>query len=104
MAETFATFVPFTAQTRMSGVDLYDDDGQPRCRVRRAREVRSRAPVVAARRLLWPSPTSVPRVQLTETEVRSPCVESAKARRRRWLQFVQTNGGQVDHEPDGEGG
>ena len=25
IAETFATFIPFTAQTRMSGVDLYDE-------------------------------------------------------------------------------
>jgi K+-transporting ATPase ATPase B chain len=25
IAETYATFIPFTAQTRMSGVDLYDD-------------------------------------------------------------------------------
>ena len=25
VADTYATFVPFTAQTRMSGVDLYDD-------------------------------------------------------------------------------
>jgi K+-transporting ATPase ATPase B chain len=25
VAETFATFIPFTAQTRMSGVDLYDE-------------------------------------------------------------------------------
>ncbi len=25
VAETFATFIPFTAQTRMSGVDIYDD-------------------------------------------------------------------------------
>src|ERR1039457_6541343 len=25
MAETYATFVPFSAQTRMSGVDLFDD-------------------------------------------------------------------------------
>ena len=25
VAETYATFIPFTAQTRMSGVDLYDD-------------------------------------------------------------------------------
>jgi K+-transporting ATPase ATPase B chain len=27
IAETFATFIPFTAQTRMSGVDLYDERG-----------------------------------------------------------------------------
>ncbi len=29
MAETYATFVPFTAQTRMSGVDLFDDTKKP---------------------------------------------------------------------------
>ena len=30
VAETFATFIPFTAQTRMSGVDLYDEKfGKP---------------------------------------------------------------------------
>ena len=29
MAETYATFVPFTAQTRMSGVDLFDDSKIP---------------------------------------------------------------------------
>ncbi|HEX4122544.1 MAG TPA: potassium-transporting ATPase subunit KdpB [Verrucomicrobiae bacterium] len=27
IAETFATFIPFTAQTRMSGVDLFDERG-----------------------------------------------------------------------------
>jgi K+-transporting ATPase ATPase B chain len=27
IAETYATFIPFTAQTRMSGVDLYDERG-----------------------------------------------------------------------------
>jgi K+-transporting ATPase ATPase B chain len=30
-----ATFVPFTAQTRMSGVDLTADDNQPACEVRK---------------------------------------------------------------------
>jgi len=29
VAETFATFIPFTAQTRMSGVDLYDERHAP---------------------------------------------------------------------------
>ncbi|HEY3856358.1 MAG TPA: potassium-transporting ATPase subunit KdpB [Verrucomicrobiae bacterium] len=30
IAETFATFIPFTAQTRMSGVDLYDERTTPK--------------------------------------------------------------------------
>jgi K+-transporting ATPase ATPase B chain len=33
IADTFATFIPFTAQTRMSGVDLYDERGGGASRV-----------------------------------------------------------------------
>ena len=43
MAETYATFVPFTAQTRMSGVDLYDER-QTRRRLDQTGAASARAP------------------------------------------------------------
>jgi K+-transporting ATPase ATPase B chain len=96
MAETYATFVPFSAQTRMSGVDLFDDHhaigGAP------AQPKRGSAPaspktagventLVTARR---------PVNEIAPGSVPIRCIRKGAA--ESVAQFVKTNGGGVDQQ------
>jgi K+-transporting ATPase ATPase B chain len=96
MAETYATFVPFSAQTRMSGVDLFDDHhaigGAP------AQLKRGSAPaspktagggntLVTARR---------PVNEIAPGSVPIRCIRKGAA--ESVAQFVKTNGGGVDQQ------
>src|SRR6202000_2447490 len=49
IAETYATFIPFTAQTRMSGVDLYDERHGIPPASRHERDVSSKGGVAIAK-------------------------------------------------------
>jgi K+-transporting ATPase ATPase B chain len=96
MAETYATFVPFSAQTRMSGVDLFD--GHHAAKLAPAQAKRSGVPtapetagggntLVAARQpAIEIAPGSVP-----VRRIRKGAAEAV-------AQFVQTNGGGVDQQ------
>jgi K+-transporting ATPase ATPase B chain len=94
MAETFATFVPFSAQTRMSGVDLFDEQ-----------QSATSAPAQAKLANVPASP-KIPGGGGTLVAARQPAVEiapgSTPVRRIRKgaaesvAQFVKANGGGVD--------
>jgi K+-transporting ATPase ATPase B chain len=94
MAETYATFVPFTAQTRMSGVDLYED-----------RHATSNAPVpiqrgsaAAAQAREGGRATSVatrqPVVEIAPGSQLLRCIRKGAA--DAVAQFAKANGGGVD--------
>jgi potassium-transporting ATPase ATP-binding subunit len=86
IAETYATFIPFTAQTRMSGVDLYDG--------------RHAAPVVPHRKLAPFNSTAntavaVARSTQVATEAKPiRCIRKGAA--EAVARYVRENGGQVD--------
>ena len=90
MAETYATFVPFSAQTRMSGVDLFDEQ-----------QATKRAPAQAKLANLPTSPT-IARGGGTLVAARQPAIELApggqpvrrirKGAAEAVAQFVKANG------------
>jgi len=100
MAETYATFVPFTAQTRMSGVDLFDEHDTSSALVRKASALASVKPATA----LAPRPSSGRGSPLTVT--RQPATEFApsgppvrcirKGAADAVAQFVKAHGGEAD--------
>ena len=73
VGETYATFIPFSAQTRMSGVDLYDD----RERGEVARAAAGPAPAGAALRA---HPLAGAAVATAKLPARSPALESKPIR------------------------
>ncbi len=94
IAETYATFIPFTAQTRMSGVDLYDDghDGSA------TRAAANPEPVVAA---LHTHPLAGAAIATAKLPTRTHAPEAKPIRCIRKgaadavAGFVSSNGGQV---------
>jgi K+-transporting ATPase ATPase B chain len=100
MAETYATFVPFTAQTRMSGVDLFGDEPERKTETRSLRpdinpkdiagtgDV-SRSIAVAARARVQ-APARI------EQETRTPVRRIRKGAADAVALFVNENGGTVD--------
>ena len=55
MHELQATFVPFTAQTRMSGIDLHANGAEPKMRIRKGAAEAMRAFVESGRRNISPA-------------------------------------------------
>jgi K+-transporting ATPase ATPase B chain len=100
MAETYATFVPFTAQTRMSGVDLFDEGsgrGEP------AAKPETRKPKAEIRRPTSPGGTAIALQRggvgtsiQTAPEVQTPVRCIRKGAADAVAQFVKTHGGAVD--------
>ncbi|HVM47883.1 MAG TPA: potassium-transporting ATPase subunit KdpB [Candidatus Acidoferrum sp.] len=99
MAQTYATFVPFTAQTRMSGVDMFDE----------AQPAPGSAPTTGAGSPRYGAPgtigaggTAVATKALTQTsarvaeEMRTPVRRIRKGAADAVVQFVQTHGGAVE--------
>ena len=92
MAETYATFVPFSAQTRMSGVDLFDDH-----------HAAIPAPVQARRESALASP-GITGAGTTLVAARQPAIAPGsqpircirKGAAEAVAQFVRGNGGGVD--------
>jgi K+-transporting ATPase ATPase B chain len=96
MAETYATFVPFSAQTRMSGVDLFDE-----------RHAAASAPAQAER---GGTPVSLktaggggalvkvrqPAIEIAPGSVPVRCIRKGAA--ESVAQFVKANGGGVDQQ------
>ena len=100
MANTFATFVPFSAQTRMSGVDLFSDGGDLEGQGTKP-EVRS--PKSEARRVDRGGGATVlmaqARVQTLypDAEIHTPVRRIRKGAAQAVVQFVQDHGGKVEH-------
>jgi K+-transporting ATPase ATPase B chain len=98
MAHTYATFVPFTAQTRMSGVDMFDESspgathgptsgaGNPKYGDRSAD---GGGTAVAAKTVAHTS------ARIAE-EVRTPVRRIRKGAAQAVVEFVQTHGGKVE--------
>jgi len=88
IAETYATFIPFTAQTRMSGVDLYDERGGGAARTATSAEPAAaalRAGGVATAKL--PAQTHAPEAKPIRC-IRKGAADAVVA-------YVSGNGGQV---------
>jgi K+-transporting ATPase ATPase B chain len=87
IAETYATFIPFTAQTRMSGVDLYDERGGSV-----AAAATSPQPAVAALRSGAVATAKLPATHAPDAKpircIRKGAADSVAA-------YVTGNGGQV---------
>jgi K+-transporting ATPase ATPase B chain len=94
MAETYATFVPFSAQTRMSGVDLFDEQHA----ARRAPAQAKRANVPASPNMAGGGGTLVaarqPAIAITPGSVPIRCIRKGAA--EAVVQFVKAHGGWVD--------
>ncbi|MGO8700216.1 MAG: potassium-transporting ATPase subunit KdpB [Limisphaerales bacterium] len=87
VGDHFATFVPFTAQTRMSGVDLYAE-AQVVC----SPSLKPKGePVLAGRSLSLPSPATIGRVAEGSPPIRSIRKGAAESIAR----YVNLNGGRV---------
>ena len=96
MAETYATFVPFSAQTRMSGVDLFDG------------HYAAKHATAQAKRTIVPASPRTAGGGGTMIATRKPAVEIApgsqpvrrirKGAAEAVAQFVKSNGGGVDQE------
>ena len=98
MAETYATFVPFSAQTRMSGVDLFDEQhaasSAPARKPKSEREARDRLhrrPRAAEARLVA---ARQPAIEIAPGSVPVRCIRKGAA--EAVAQFVKANGGGVD--------
>ena len=91
MAETYATFVPFTAQTRMSGVDLYEDQAAGSAPAKGGREPAALASAgggttaVVARQ---------PAIEIAPGSQLIRCIRKGAA--DAIAQFAKANGGGVD--------
>ena len=81
MAETYATFIPFTAQTRMSGVDLYDE--------RHAPPAARHSPAGTARGTVAVAPRAIAEDAKPIRCIRKGAAESV-------AKYVRDNGGRVD--------
>ncbi|HEY3913647.1 MAG TPA: potassium-transporting ATPase subunit KdpB [Verrucomicrobiae bacterium] len=90
IADTYATFIPFTAQTRMSGVDLFDERGdgapsaQPSAETSVAHTNRLSGAAIALAKLPAQAKTEARPVRC----IRKGAAESVAA-------FIRTNGGTV---------
>jgi len=96
MAETYATFVPFTAQTRMSGVDLIDDGkpaGSSISSMPAPAGVRSLASGAAAAKR---STAVISSQAVTDAPTGQPLRCIRKGAADAVAQFVKANGGAVD--------
>jgi K+-transporting ATPase ATPase B chain len=82
VAETYATFIPFTAQTRMSGVDLYDERHAPPAAAPRQTGPRDGRAVAVAL-----APPAAAKAQPIRC-IRKGAAESV-------AQYVRDNGGEV---------
>jgi len=94
IGETYATFIPFTAQTRMSGVDLYDD----RPGAGGSRSAPSPAPAAAATRSAALGAAAVvtaksPNSKLTPEGKPIRCIRKGAA--QAVAVFIDSNGGTV---------
>jgi K+-transporting ATPase ATPase B chain len=87
MAETYATFVPFTAQTRMSGVDLFDERHAP------ARHAPALASAPAARTGGGVAVAHLRATQTASTSQPLRCIRKGAA--DAVVQFVKASGGDV---------
>jgi K+-transporting ATPase ATPase B chain len=87
VADRFATFVPFTAQTRMSGVDLY---AEPQVVTAPSLQPKGE-PVVAGRSASFSTPAAAARVAEGSHPIRSIRKGAAESIAR----YVSDNGGQV---------
>jgi len=102
MAETYATFVPFTAQTRMSGVDLFDEGSgraepaaKPEIRNPKSEIHRPSSPIGTAVAL---QRSGVGTSLQTAPEVQTPVRCIRKGASDAVVQFVKTHGGAVDQK------
>jgi potassium-transporting ATPase ATP-binding subunit len=99
MAETYATFVPFTAQTRMSGVDLFDEKLGGASRPGRPAAVPLKHGATAAAAAGTPGAGTVVVARLTATGLAPAgpplrCIRKGAA--EAVAQFVDLHGGAVD--------
>jgi K+-transporting ATPase ATPase B chain len=85
VAETYATFIPFTAQTRMSGVDLYDERHAPPAAAQRQTGPRDGRAVAVAL-----APPAAAKAQPIRC-IRKGAAESV-------AKYVRDNGGEVSGE------
>jgi K+-transporting ATPase ATPase B chain len=88
MTETYATFVPFTAQTRMSGVDMFDERHGPQPT---PAPVKAGAPALAGAGGVAVKPALAKTVEPAGQPVR--CIRKGAA--DAVAQFVKSNGGAV---------
>jgi K+-transporting ATPase ATPase B chain len=96
VAETFATFIPFSAQTRMSGVDLYDDGhggtGTAQPAASREPALASLHPQAGAAFAAAKLPRQTPSAGAATKPIR--CIRKGAA--ESVARFAKENGGQVD--------
>jgi K+-transporting ATPase ATPase B chain len=97
MAETYATFVPFSAQTRMSGVDLFEESEvrSPKSEVRRKSEIRNPG-TRSVGALVAPHASLDMCIPSAETETHPPVRCIRKGAADAVAQFAKANGGAVD--------
>ncbi|HZR17033.1 MAG TPA: potassium-transporting ATPase subunit KdpB [Verrucomicrobiae bacterium] len=97
MAETYATFVPFTAQTRMSGVDLFGDEHDSKAEGRNPKAEGNKAEIRTGDgyggAVLMAAQT---RVQNVVEETRTPVRRIRKGAADAVAEFVRNNRGTVD--------